>query len=229
MSAVLLSIEFGIGNGTPEPSLVKLTTALERAGLELADVGKHILPKLTPALETSVTKQFDSRGSGPITGAWAPLTEKYAKWKARKYPGKPILELTGALRAALTTSTDSKALRSTVGNSLSYGTKGIEYASAHQTGTPKMVQRPPFDFGPDFEKTIAQAAHDGAREALRSASDGLLDFDSPTYTDEAGMTFDVLKGAKGGSYIVGGDGRKTYLKRDKSGRVVKRTFGKGKK
>lgn len=225
MSAVLLSVEYGIGNGTPEPNLTRLTTALERAGLEVANVGKHILPKLTPALEEAVSKQFDARGGGPASGPWAPLSKRYAEWKQKHFPGKPILELTGALRAALTSSTDSKALRSINGNEYAYGTRGIPYASFHQTGTPGMPQRPPFDFGKDVEKAISKAAMDGVREALKDGSGGLLDFDGDTYTDESGVTFDVFRGGRGGAYIVNG-GRRTYLKKDKTGRVVKRSYGR---
>lgn len=224
MSAVVLSVEYGIGNGTPEPTLTKLTSALERAGAEVANVGKHILPKLGPVFEEAVSKQFDARGGGPQSGAWAPLSKRYAEWKAKHFPGKPILERTGALRSALTSSTDAKALRSVNGNEFSYGTKGIDYASYHQTGTPGMPQRPPFDFGPDAEKALAKAAMAGVREAIKEASAGLLDFDGDTYTDETGATFEVFKGARGGSYITSG-GRRTYLKKDKTGRVIKRRFG----
>jgi len=33
---------------------------------------------------------------------WVPLTEKYRKWKERKYPGRPMLTLEGKLYAAAT-------------------------------------------------------------------------------------------------------------------------------
>lgn len=37
-------------------------------------------------------------------GTWAPLSKEYAAWKARHYPGRPILVATGELRAAATSS-----------------------------------------------------------------------------------------------------------------------------
>lgn len=225
MSAVVLSVEYGIGNGSPEPDLTRLTTALERAGLEMANVAKHILPKLVPALEEAVANQFDARGGGPATGVWAPLSKAYADWKQHHYPGKPILELTGALRAALTSSTDSRAQRSVSGDSLSYGTRGIEYASFHQTGTPGMPARPPFDFNADFSRAISKAAMDGVREALKEGSSGLLDFDGDSYTDETGTVFEVQTGARGGRFYVGSGGKRTYLKKDRAGRVVRRGYG----
>jgi len=225
VSAVLLSLQYKVGNGTSLPDLVSLSTAFERAGAEVADVAKHIYPRLLPALEEAVSKQFDARGKGPLSSSWAELTPRYAKWKQKHYPGQPLLELTGQLRAALTDATSKNAQRIISGKELSYGTTGIPYASFHQTGTPGMPQRPPFDFGKDTEKAISKAAMDGVREALKEGSAGLLDFDDDTYTDESGATFDVFRGGRGGAYIVNG-GRRTYLKKDKAGRVVKRTFGR---
>ncbi|HID08258.1 MAG TPA: hypothetical protein EYP10_14050 [Armatimonadetes bacterium] len=46
-------------------------------------------------------KVFASRGA--ILGAsWAPLSPRYAKWKARHYPGRPIMVRSGRLFASLT-------------------------------------------------------------------------------------------------------------------------------
>ena len=41
---------------------------------------------------------FSSGGAGN----WPPLTDKYAAWKAKNYPGKPILSLEGPLKESLT-------------------------------------------------------------------------------------------------------------------------------
>lgn len=46
-------------------------------------------------------KQFRSEGTYG-SGGWAPLSPRYAAWKARRYPGAPILVRTGDLRASLT-------------------------------------------------------------------------------------------------------------------------------
>lgn len=46
-------------------------------------------------------KQFATEGAH-ASGGWAPLSPRYAAWKARHYPGRPILVLTGDLKESLT-------------------------------------------------------------------------------------------------------------------------------
>lgn len=227
MSAIVLQMEWQVGGGAAEPTLTKLTTALERAGAELAQVGKHVLPKLLPVLEAETAKQFDAEGAGPQSGSWAPLSVSYKAWKDAHYPGQPINVLTGKLRAALTQSGAAGALRAITGNSLNYGTAGIPYASVKQTGSGREPARPPFDFSSDMESAIQKAAMEGVREAVREASSGLLDFTGESFTDETGVSRQVLTGRRGGQYYVNGGGNRTYLRRDRSGRLVQRSFGGG--
>lgn len=228
MSAIVLSVEYAIGNGTPEPTLTRLVTALERAGAEVADVGKHILPKVMKVLEDSAGAQFDAEGAGPQAGSWAALSPKYASWKERFFPGRKLLVRTGVLADALAASDTeavSQARRDISGNTLTYGTQGVEYASFHQTGTGRMPARPPFDFGSDFEEGIQKAAAAGLRAAVREGSDGLLDFEGDSFTDELGVARQVQTGARGGRYYVNAGGGRTYLRRGAGGRAVQRTFG----
>lgn len=46
-------------------------------------------------------RQFATEG-GAFSGGWAPLSPNYAAWKARHYPGRPILVREDELRASLT-------------------------------------------------------------------------------------------------------------------------------
>jgi len=46
------------------------------------------------------TFESGSDAQGNALPGWAPLSEQYAKWKARKYPGAGILVRTGQLREA---------------------------------------------------------------------------------------------------------------------------------
>lgn len=220
MSAIVLQMEWTLG-GQPN-GLQRLTAALERAGAEVADVGKHILPKLLPVLEGETAKQFDAQGAGPAAGSWAPLSVSYAKWKEAHYPGQPLLVRTGALRAALTSSSAPGARREVSGNSLTFGTSGVPYASVHQTGSGRMPARPPFDFGPDMEAAMLSAAKAGVREAIKEGSAGLLDFTGDTFEGQT-----VLTGSSGGRYVPSSGGGRTYLKQTAGGGVVKRTFGGG--
>lgn len=218
MSAIVVSVEYQVGGGSSEPTLTRFVTALERAGAELLDVGKHILPRLLPVLEVETGKGFDAEGGA--SGNWAPLSVSYAKWKAAHYPGKPILQRTGALQAALT-GPGSNARREVSGDTLTFGTSGLPYASLHQTGTGKMPARPEFDYGPDFEAAMQAAVAEGVREAVKAGSDGLLDFEGDTFEGQS-----VLTGKKGGRFVIGSNGSRTYLKQGPGG-VVQRRFGGG--
>ena len=53
---------------------------------------------LAPLIAEAADNIFASEGRG----AWPQLSEAYARWKAKNYPGKGILELTGAYRTAVT-------------------------------------------------------------------------------------------------------------------------------
>ena len=46
----------------------------------------------------AVAQQFATEGRR--AGGWPPLSPRYAAWKARHYPGRPILVLTGAMKEA---------------------------------------------------------------------------------------------------------------------------------
>lgn len=227
MSAIVLSVEYQVNGGAAEPTLTRLVTAFERAGAELADMGKHVLPRLLPALEAATAKQFDAQGGGPASGPWAPLSAKYASWKAKVAPGAPINVLSGTLRAALVDGGSANARREVSGSSLSFGTTGVPYASVKQTGSGKEPARPPFDFGSDFEADLQKAAMAGVREAVRAGSEGLLDFEGETFDDE-GVTRTLIAGARGGRYFVNATGGRTYVRRTASGRTVAKSYkGRG--
>lgn len=166
---VAIRLEYGIGSEAGgDSSVQELAAAFERAGEELHDFGKHIFPQLVPVFEEGVGRQFDARGGGS-TGSWAPLSVVYAAWKAKAYPGLPLLERTHALRDALTNSTASGAYRIYNSDKFDFGTQGIEYASYHQTGTPRMPTRAVFDFDSQFDKDFEGAAKRGMREAIRAS------------------------------------------------------------
>lgn len=88
---------------------------------------------------------------------------------------QPILERTGALRDALTSSNARGARRVMARDNFDFGTTGIEYASFHQVGTANMPDRPPFDFGTQLEKDVTESMKEGVREAMRrSGADEFL-------------------------------------------------------
>lgn len=158
-------IQYATGDGTME----RLVAAFERAGAELRDFGRYLWPRLTPVLEEAERQQFEAEGRG-VTGAWKPLSSQYEEWKRKNYPGRPILQRTGAMYEGLTASDSPFSAREANGDSYSFGTRGVTYASYHQTGTHRMPARQPFDFDSGFESELTRIAAAAAREALEQAS-----------------------------------------------------------
>lgn len=62
------------------------------AFMESAEYLKHVFS----------TDVFDTQGAA-IGVHWAPLSKAYAYEKAKKYPGKPLLEATGTMKAGFMT------------------------------------------------------------------------------------------------------------------------------
>lgn len=168
-------VQWQVGNAPAgEDTLERMAFAFERAGDTVVDFGKFVFPKLVPVFEAAEKRQFDARGQGPSKGAWAQLSERYEQWKSANYPGRNILERTGRLREALTSSGSPFAMRNVGTSQFDFGTIGLDYASYHQTGTFSMPDRPPFDFGDDFETEARNTAAEGVRDALTEA--GVTEF-----------------------------------------------------
>lgn len=102
---------------------------------------RPVWPRIRDDFIANERKQFSSEGRHG-SGGWTPLSAKYAAWKARVAPGKPILELSGALRQSLTGG--SGFIYRTGRQSLAIGTK-IPHARYHQTGTRRMPRRAPVE------------------------------------------------------------------------------------
>lgn len=83
---------------------------------------------------------FASEGAEGLGAKWASLSAAYAAWKAVHYPGKPILQRSGALLASLTSSTAPGAVYQPKPKSLTIGSS-VPYAIYHQKGTGRMPQR----------------------------------------------------------------------------------------
>ncbi len=170
MAAVGLTVEYAVGWDAASPdALEQLAMGFERAGIEVSKWGTYLFPRLMPVFEQAVARQFSEEGGGPSQGKWPELSDAYAARKARRWPGRPILVASGALVAALTNSHSAGALRETTPTTLAYGTRGIEYASYHQTGTPRMPSRPPVDFDDDAADAIEEAAKAALRDLVAVA------------------------------------------------------------
>lgn len=87
-------------------------------------------------------RQFDSEGSFASVG-WAALSEPYRSIKSILYPGKGILEATGALRGSLAERGPGH-VREIRSDEMFVGTE-VPHAAHHQSGTSKMPQRRPVE------------------------------------------------------------------------------------
>lgn len=105
--------------------------------------------------------------SGLPVGGWSPLKPKYASWKARNFPGAPIMVQNGALRRDLTTLRGAASeIRMT---SAKFGTN-IEYAKFHQYGTSRMAKRQIVFEPPLFAKQLAEQAKKHIVDAANNAA-----------------------------------------------------------
>jgi phage gpG-like protein len=91
---------------------------------------RTIFAELVRIFKRSEARIFATQGAA-IQRPWAPLSARYAAQKARRYPGKPILEATGKLRRSLV---DHPTVRLR-GNTLSIGSNDPKSAW-HQRGVP---------------------------------------------------------------------------------------------
>lgn len=120
-------------------------TQLDREFTRFTELVTDLRP-LWPGVITEAkqifAEQFAGEGVGD-RGRWKPLATAYAKLKAAKYPGKPILQRTGRLIDSLTGNTADTITRAEP-DALTVGTR-VFYGRYHQTGTRRMPARRPID------------------------------------------------------------------------------------
>jgi phage gpG-like protein len=81
---------------------------------------------------------FAQQGSAE-TGRWVALSPRYAAWKAKVRPGRPILVFDGDLRETMTSA--RSGIFEVWDKGFTVGTD-LPYARYHQDGTPTMPARP---------------------------------------------------------------------------------------
>lgn len=93
---------------------------------------------------TKITRRNFQRQGYPVS--FAPLSPAYRAWKEKHFPGKPILQRSGALMDAMLGNAQASS-RHTIKDikklSAEFGTT-LPYAGAHQEGIPgRLPRRPP--------------------------------------------------------------------------------------
>ncbi len=130
--------------------VVEGETQIDRTLARWADAAEDMRPvweDLADRFAAVESRQFASEGAYG-SGGWAPLSPAYAAWKARLYPGKPILERTSALKDSLTRR--PFGIEFLTPRSMTIGS-GIDYGRFHQAGAENLPQRRPVDL-PESER-----------------------------------------------------------------------------
>lgn len=105
---------------------------------------RQIWPGVITEFRQIEKEQFAGEGVGQL-GRWKPLSARYAKWKAKKYPGKPILQREGRLVESLTRNSPDSVVNPQR-EFLEIGTS-VEYAAYHHRGVKnRLAQRKVIDF-----------------------------------------------------------------------------------
>jgi phage gpG-like protein len=106
--------------------------------------------------------------------SFAPLSEKYKKWKDRHYPGKPIMQLRGYLVGAMTGDTADTINRQRK-KEAEFGTT-LPYAHRHQMGTLGMPQRKFVQITAKDKTRWARMIQTWSYKQLREAVPGVAGF-----------------------------------------------------
>ena len=118
---------------------------LNRFAQELTQLSESLVSdfdweSLIPVIQMGVEGQFASEGGGQ----WPALSLAYAQWKAKRYPGKGLLQREGVyLRAATTRGAPNNFVE--IGDdSIRWGVEGLQYPQFHEEGTARLPQRAVF-------------------------------------------------------------------------------------
>lgn len=110
---------------------------------------------LKPSFYAVEAQQFASQGADGRSGAWAQLSPQYAAWKATHYPGRAILQRSGALMASLLGGAGH--IFQSAPSWMAIGS-GLGYGIYHQTGAGNLPRRRPIDISGEQEKRIVAPA-----------------------------------------------------------------------
>lgn len=117
---------------------------------------------LNEYLSDRIEEQFNTEGG--FSGGWAPLNPEYAAWKARRYPGAPILVATGKLKRSYRKGGRGHVFQSTR-DKMRWGSS-VPYGVFHQQGTQNMPARPILTFDAGDESAILLQANKFIAESI---------------------------------------------------------------
>lgn len=139
--------------------------SFNRVGEHVSDL-RPVWNKIERTFHQIESEQFKSEGAKGRSGKWRPLTRNYAVYKAKKYPGMPVLQRSGRLYRSLTSNTGDSILIKTK-DEFGIGTT-LFYATFHQTGTKNMPAREPISFSDAQRTTLTKEIQKGLLEIIKS-------------------------------------------------------------
>ncbi len=116
-------------------------TQIDRTLTRVIDSAQDFSPawdEMADKFVASQRRQFSTEG-GHASGGWPALSPDYAAWKAKHFPGKGILERTGALKASLTRR--PLAIEHITPDEMVIGSD-VDYGKYHQRGDGLPRRRP---------------------------------------------------------------------------------------
>lgn len=78
----------------------QINRALELTEAQAADLSEP-LGEMADVIIQAVREQFATEGAAGRGHRWKPLSDPYARWKQRHWPGRPILVRTGGMKGAM--------------------------------------------------------------------------------------------------------------------------------
>ncbi len=115
-----------------------------------------VFPSVAKEFYSIEQAQFQSQGGKGASGKWAALSPAYAKYKAKAFPGLPILQAERGLYESLTSPDAPDSIFRMTSNELTIGTQR-EGATAHQRGSGRMPARPPISMTEADKRRIQKA------------------------------------------------------------------------
>lgn len=123
---------------------IKLTPASQRIIDRLAKAGKiDLRPTLNVVgigYRKEVQQIFSKQQPRGEDMRWAPLSKRYGDWKAKNFPGQPILVRTGALRRSMTQQGAPGNITAISKTSSIFGTS-LRYGIYHDEGAKRLPKR----------------------------------------------------------------------------------------
>lgn len=132
-----------------------LDRAFNRIDRYISDF-RNIWPGVAQEFYATEERQFQSEGASGASGRWAPLSQAYARFKSKVFPGQPILQQTSSLYESLTSPDALDSIFRPLPQELQIGTK-VPYFRAHQRGSGRIPARPPISLTEPDKRRLQKA------------------------------------------------------------------------